>query len=320
MVNLSKTKSISSTSLAKSYDSKYICIECCHPIDDLFKIYKDGFKDIVQCPRCQKLVDTYIECENSLVLIDLILFNQKAYRHLIVNKRVERTSLLKFLIMFLLCDAYLQWFHFKNRQFESIRSNDHQLFYELEWNFYTMLVKAIIHYLIYACVIALVCFVMFIFKTREHKNTPQVYWRLIDLIFKSLVVSSFGKLAVVPLVIWNPNEVFFSLANIFTILSNSQALTGNTTLSFQIDPILFAIKNIIILSFNKNVASQNNGHRFLGRRSRSTLHSTKFACRRSLSIDTHIYKQHLENKNHSFFILKYFIFIFKISFFSSRCK
>ena len=52
--------------------------------------------------------------------------------------------LLKFMITFLLCDAYLQWFHVKNRQFESIRSNDHQLFYELEWNFYSMLIRALI--------------------------------------------------------------------------------------------------------------------------------------------------------------------------------
>ncbi len=32
----------------------------------------------------------------------------------------------------------------KNRQFESIQSNDQQLFYALEWNFYFMLIKAVI--------------------------------------------------------------------------------------------------------------------------------------------------------------------------------
>jgi hypothetical protein len=47
------------------------------------------------------------------------------------------------------------------------------------------------------------------------------------LVCKSLVVSSFGKLIVVPLVIWNPNEIYFNLAFLFTQLSNSKALTGN---------------------------------------------------------------------------------------------
>lgn len=52
--------------------------------------------------------------------------------------------LVKFLIVFLLCDAYLYWFNKKNRQYESIKSNDHLLFYELEWNFYFMVLRAFI--------------------------------------------------------------------------------------------------------------------------------------------------------------------------------
>ena len=54
--------------------------------------------------------------------------------------------MLKFLLTFLrhFCDAYLFWFNKKNRQYESIRLNDHLLFYELEWNFYFMLIREII--------------------------------------------------------------------------------------------------------------------------------------------------------------------------------
>ncbi len=52
--------------------------------------------------------------------------------------------LIKFLITFLLCDAYLLWFHYKKSQYDSIKTNDYQLFYALEWNFYFMLIKAFI--------------------------------------------------------------------------------------------------------------------------------------------------------------------------------
>lgn len=55
------------------------------------------------------------------------------------------------------------------------------------------------------------------------------------LIVKSLILSSFGKLVVLPLVIWNPNEVFFNLALIFTYFSNSQALHGKFTTLFQLN-------------------------------------------------------------------------------------
>ncbi len=34
---------------AKYNDSKPICIECSNKIDSLYKVYKDGFIDIVQC-------------------------------------------------------------------------------------------------------------------------------------------------------------------------------------------------------------------------------------------------------------------------------
>ena len=46
------------------------------------------------------------------------------------------------------------------------------------------------------------------------------------MINKSIVLSSFGKMIVVPLVIWNPTSIYFNLALFFTNLSNIQALRG----------------------------------------------------------------------------------------------
>lgn len=28
---------------------QYVCIECLHKVDSIFKVYQDGFKDIIQC-------------------------------------------------------------------------------------------------------------------------------------------------------------------------------------------------------------------------------------------------------------------------------
>ena len=133
--------------------------------------------------------------------------------------------MLKFLLTFLLCDAYLMWFHVKNRQYESICSNDQQLFYELEWNFYFMLIQAFINYIIFACTILMLCgieiFVKNNYKTFSRFSKKNVFY----LIIKLLVMSSFGKLIVLPLVIWNPHEIYFNLALLFTYISNSNALS-----------------------------------------------------------------------------------------------
>lgn len=84
-----------------------VCIECSQKIRSMFKIYSDGFKDIIECvslwdfywqidntlylivtylkPSCKQLVDVYVECEYSVILIDLILFKERTYRHIIFN-------------------------------------------------------------------------------------------------------------------------------------------------------------------------------------------------------------------------------------------
>ncbi len=103
----------------KFNNTRPICIECSHSIDCIYKIYKDGFIDIVQCviewhlfvrnhvklslfrlisipflfhyfkTKCNQVVDKYVECEYAVILIDLILFKQAAYRHIIYNRIVK---------------------------------------------------------------------------------------------------------------------------------------------------------------------------------------------------------------------------------------
>ena len=52
------------------------------------------------------------------------------------------------------------------------------------------------------------------------------YINLMFEILKSLILSSFGKLFVLPLIVWNPNEIYFNLAFLFTFISNCQAISG----------------------------------------------------------------------------------------------
>ena len=95
-------------------DQNLVCIECGIKINSILKIYSDGFKDIIECvslkilnskctiitiilkivrfnlkPNCKKVVDSYVECEYSIVLLDLILFKERAYRHIVFNKEIK---------------------------------------------------------------------------------------------------------------------------------------------------------------------------------------------------------------------------------------
>jgi len=39
--------------------------------------------------NCKELVDSYVECEYSVILIDLILFKKRAYRHILINSELK---------------------------------------------------------------------------------------------------------------------------------------------------------------------------------------------------------------------------------------
>lgn len=60
----------------------------------------------------------------------------------------------------------------------------------------------------------------------EKTETKRDYKKFVKLITRSMILSSFAKLFVIPLVIWNPIDIYFSLARLFTYLSNLQAITG----------------------------------------------------------------------------------------------
>lgn len=76
-------------------------------------------------------------------------------------------------------------------------------------------------FLVYITTLLVCCYLNHSLFKRDSKEFS------LSLVLKSLVLSSFGKMVVIPLVIWNPIDIYFNLAQIFTYFSNFQALIGN---------------------------------------------------------------------------------------------
>ena len=93
------------------------------------------------------------------------------------------------------------------------------------------------------------CFSDVLLSKTDAQKLPESRKCQIKLIFKSLIISSFGKLMVIPLVIWNPNEIYFNLALLFTYLSNSKALSGEYTLSALLSTKIFLNENFFMKFF-----------------------------------------------------------------------
>ncbi|XP_039603608.1 protein ARV1 [Polypterus senegalus] len=191
----------------------YRCIECCEEAIELYKDYTNGVLKISRCSSCQKPVDKYIEYDPVIILIDAILCKAQAFRHIIFNTEVNIHG--KLGVFCLLCEAYLRWSQRQGAQ----RSSDPADFirYTKEWDFYRMFGLALFE---------LVMFLMGVFAFLW----PIKWYANIDLdsakLLKALLLSSYGKLLLIPAVIWEHDysNLCFSLIKLFVLTSNSQAI------------------------------------------------------------------------------------------------
>lgn len=106
-----------------------ICVECTNPdIDSLYSEFKSKYIKLTICPKCGELVDKYIEFDNVIIFLDILLLKPQAYRHLAYNV-VEDTifgdtktenpknssflarykKLIRYCVLAILFEVYLIW-------------------------------------------------------------------------------------------------------------------------------------------------------------------------------------------------------------------
>lgn len=85
-----------------------ICIECCETVDSLYTVYSATNIRLTVCSKCKRFADKYIEYENVLIFIDLLLLRPQAYRHMLYNQ-LDIVKSLRFWILITLFDVYLTW-------------------------------------------------------------------------------------------------------------------------------------------------------------------------------------------------------------------
>lgn len=62
-----------------------LCVSCLTPTDSLYVTYSNKHIQLTQCTNCHKPVDKYVERDNVILFIDLLLLKSGAYRHLVFN-------------------------------------------------------------------------------------------------------------------------------------------------------------------------------------------------------------------------------------------
>ncbi|CAK9873686.1 unnamed protein product [Sphagnum jensenii] len=62
-----------------------MCVHCATPVDAVYVEYSPGNIRLSVCAKCEHTADEYVECEMMIVLVDLVLQKSKAYRHIFFN-------------------------------------------------------------------------------------------------------------------------------------------------------------------------------------------------------------------------------------------
>ncbi|XP_015284729.1 PREDICTED: protein ARV1 isoform X2 [Gekko japonicus] len=177
----------------------YRCIECNGKATELYRDYQRGVLRISICKSCHKPVDKYIEYDPVIILINAILCKAQAYRHILFNTKINDSS--------------------------QSPDPDDLIRYAKEWDFYRMFGIASLEQ---------TAFLIGIF-TALWLARPRVLQTKADfiLLLKALLLSSYGKLLLIPAVIWEHDytHLCLKLIKVFVLTSNSQAIrvTLNTS-------------------------------------------------------------------------------------------
>ncbi|XP_075833779.1 protein ARV1 isoform X1 [Microtus pennsylvanicus] len=199
----------------------YRCIECNREARELYRDYSHGVLKITICKSCQKPVDKYIEYDPVIILINAILCKAQAYRHILFNTKINIHG--KLCMFCLLCEAYLRWWQLQDSSQST--APDDLIRYAKEWDFYRMFVIASFEQAAFFAGI-------FAFLWVEQPTTAEKKPSLV-LLLKALLLSSYGKLLLIPAVIWEHDytPLCLKLIKVFVLTSNFQAIrvTLNTS-------------------------------------------------------------------------------------------
>uniref|UniRef100_A0A3Q3INU9 Protein ARV n=2 Tax=Monopterus albus TaxID=43700 RepID=A0A3Q3INU9_MONAL len=190
------------------------CVECNEKATELHRDYNNGILKLTICGSCQKPVDKYIEYDPVIILIDAILCKTQAFRHILFNTRLNIHW--KLCVFCLLCEAYLRW----SLLHGSEQSNDPAdiIRYTKEWEFYAMFGSATLE--LSAFCISVLWFLWLV--------VVQLQGGAIDfsLLLRALLLSCYGKVLLIPTVIWEHDysPLCLGLIKLFVLTSNSQAI------------------------------------------------------------------------------------------------
>ncbi|KAI8041775.1 protein ARV1 [Drosophila gunungcola] len=173
---------------------RFVCINCGHRVKELFKKYSNSLKT-TQCDKCHQTTDKYIEFEEFIILIDALLLDSGAFRHIIYNgdfKLYWKISLVVLLLeSFALCR-------------QKLPDHSDASLHVHEKGFYTYTLQNIGDYLFMTLLLLIIT------ATLSIDWMKKMGLRSFTLIiFKVVLISNLSKFFLLPILVWRNNTTVF---------------------------------------------------------------------------------------------------------------
>ncbi|XP_028295325.1 protein ARV1 [Gouania willdenowi] len=193
------------------------CVECNQSAAELHRDYSNGILKITICESCHKPVDKYIEYDPVIILIDALLCKTQAFRHILFNTNLNIQW--KLCVFCLLCEAYLRWSALHGSEQSSDPADI--IRYTKEWDFYGMFAQAALELWAFCGGVLGFLWVALVWGCDDGGSGVEL-----RLLLRGLLLSCYGKVLLIPAVIWEHDfsPLCLGLVKMFVLTSNSQAI------------------------------------------------------------------------------------------------
>lgn len=246
-----------------------ICVECKNPnIQQLYTELKSKYIQMTVCPECGKLADKYIEFDNVILFLDVLLLKPQAYRHLAYNvvedlvfsnkgklTFLERYKhLLRYALLTILFEVYLNWaFEEKHETRSTIVENILQKPVPVQYLFfiYQQLAERIV-----LCMLIDWCFRTFLgWGNQGNKNLPPSLQRgyFVSVLLLTIFMSLSIKCIPIIMLIWPyDNHIMAAIVvDILGLINTIEALRINVGASFIRTSMIVLGATLILILFRK---------------------------------------------------------------------
>ncbi|XP_053645358.1 protein ARV1 isoform X3 [Cherax quadricarinatus] len=185
----------------------YRCISCLAPAPAILKTTDGTFIKLLECCACGQIIDRYVECEKSIIFMDMMLQEITVYRHILYNAdNFTPQFYMKLAVSLVLSEGYIRWTNFAHNLSagNGIKNNEVYL--------YIMCLLTAIEIGIFGIIITVYSWIKLSYRT----------W---SSIYNGLLLGQCGRLANIAAIIWYQGSsiTFQGLVLIFIFISSIQS-------------------------------------------------------------------------------------------------